>query len=60
MIESRLTERQRGLFPAEMNWHQLPVDVRRQVAALLANLCIELIDETQTLTGEEIHEPNED
>jgi hypothetical protein len=60
MIEQRLMERQRGLFPAEMNWHELPIDVRRQVTALLATLCIELVDEPQHFTGEEqFHEPTE-
>jgi hypothetical protein len=60
MIEQKLTERQRGLFPAEMNWHELPIDVRRQVTALLARLCIELVDDAHNFTGEEqFHEPNE-
>lgn len=60
MIEPRLTERQRGLFPAEMDWQTLPANVRRQVTVLLASVCIEILDETRILTGEEFHEPNKD
>ena len=60
MTEPRLMEQQRGLFSAEMNWHQLPIDVRRQVTALVATLCIELVDEVHKFTEEEqFHEPNE-
>ena len=59
MTEPRLTERQRGLFPSEMDWQALPADVRRQVTSLLAAICIDVLDENQTLTGEEFHEPNE-
>ena len=60
MNEPRLMERQRGLFPAEMNWHALPADVRRQVTSLLAAMCIEILDDNQTLTGDQDREPNED
>ena len=60
MIEPKLMERQRGLFPVEMNWQQLPAHIRRQVTALLATLCIELVEQTRTLAGKETHEPNED
>lgn len=60
MRQPRLMERQRRLFPAEMNWHQLPIDVRRQVTALLATLCLELVDEAHKFTEEEqFREPHE-
>jgi hypothetical protein len=60
MINARLTDRQRQLFETEMGWEQLPSDIRRQVVALLATVCIELIDETQPSARKEHHGPTED
>lgn len=61
MNELRLRSRQRSLFQNEMNWEQLPTEVREQVVALLAALCVELVDEAQPpATREQCHGSTED
>lgn len=61
MINPRLTDRQGRLFQTEVNWEQLPAEVRRQVIAMLTTLCIELVDETPlSISKEERHGPIED
>ena len=62
MIKPKQTARQRRLFQTGVTWGQLPDDVRRQLIAILATLCIELVDETQpsiTKTKDERYGPTE-
>ena len=61
MTKPKRTARQQRLFQTGVAWEQLPDEVRRKLIAILATLCVELVDETQpSRTKEQRHGPIED
>jgi len=52
MIDRKSMDRQLHLFQTELRWEEFPAEICRRAISLLANLCIEIVDETQPTTEE--------
>lgn len=58
--KERISERQLTLFGKGWTWQELPRDVRRDVIAVLATLCVELVLENPIENQESDHESSRD